>query len=285
MNIAVLMACHNRVETTRECLFSLFAQVDFPHKFQVFLVDDGSNDGTGNMVTHDFPQVVLLNGTGSLFWNGAMRLAWAEALKADFDFFLWLNDDVKLQPDALVRLLQIAVENKQLNFGALVGTVKDPIEDIPTYGGRNKKYFFNPLSFGKLLNVSPEIQFCRFINGNLCLIPKQSVQKIGILDPSFTHNMGDHDYGLRLLAAGFKLCIAPGFFGYCSLNRKKLEIFDAKVTIQNRLLLLSKPNSVGHWREQLIFDWRHGGWFKIVLCSRTLFRAAFPKLWLRIKEK
>jgi GT2 family glycosyltransferase len=285
MKLAILMACHNRVATTYECLTSIFSQIDFSHSFQVFLVDDGSSDGTSEMVSRDFPQVKMFRGNGSLYWNGAMRLAWLEALKSNFDYYLWLNDDVTLVADALSRIIQIANDSHKVNFGALVGTVHDPVKSIPTYGGRDKKHFFNPLSCGPLINVTSYLQFCRFINGNFCLIPSISVEKIGILDPKFTHNMGDHDYGLRLLEAGFKLCVAPGIYGFCKENPKKIEIFDSKVPIQKRLALLNKPNSIPHWREQLIFDWRHGGFFKLVLCSRTLFRAAFPMLWLKIKEK
>jgi GT2 family glycosyltransferase len=285
MNIAILMACHNRIETTRKCLYSLFNQDFNQHKFHVFLVDDGSIDGTFDMVKSQFPAVTALHGNGSLFWNGAMRLAWTEALKFDFDYYLWLNDDVQLMPDALKRLLAVTTECQDFDIGAVVGSMQEPSSEDISYGGRNQKYFYNPLSFGKLLDISEHLQYCRFINGNLCLIPRQSVQRIGILDPCFTHNIGDHDYGLRLIDAGFKLCVAPGVYGYCSSNPKKIEIFDATLPIEHRLSLLSKPNAIANWREQLVFDWRHGGAFKLVLITRTLFRDIFPKVWLWIKEK
>jgi hypothetical protein len=35
----------------------------------------------------------VLGGDGSLFWNGGMRLAYADAMRSDFDYYLWLNGD------------------------------------------------------------------------------------------------------------------------------------------------------------------------------------------------
>jgi len=80
--IAILMTCHNRRETTLSCLKAVFKQV-LPESvtFNVFLVDDGSTDGTGDAVRSYYPSVAVLEGDGSLFWNRGMRKAFAEAME------------------------------------------------------------------------------------------------------------------------------------------------------------------------------------------------------------
>jgi len=72
--IAVLITCFNRKAKTLESLRLLFAQ-DLPPdvSLQVYLVDDGSTDGTGEAIAQTYPQVTILSGTGSLFWNGGMK--------------------------------------------------------------------------------------------------------------------------------------------------------------------------------------------------------------------
>ena len=93
-SIAVLMTCHNRVNSTLECLAHLYEQTALDRVvLSVYLVDDGSSDGTGEQVHERFPDVNVLKGDGSLFWNGGMHRAFGEALKVGFDYYLWLNDD------------------------------------------------------------------------------------------------------------------------------------------------------------------------------------------------
>jgi len=106
-HIAVLLTSYNRVEKTIRCLETFFQQtVPEGLVLDVILVDDNSTDNTGAKVKALFPNVKVLFGSGSLFWVGGMRMAWAEALKTNYDGYLLLNDDVKLNPGTLVTLIQ-----------------------------------------------------------------------------------------------------------------------------------------------------------------------------------
>ena len=96
-NLAVLITCHNRLEKTKECLKSIYFQKKIEqYDVKVFLVDDGSTDGTPEYIKENFPEIILIQGDGNLYWGGGMYLAWEEALKykKNFDYFLWVNDDV-----------------------------------------------------------------------------------------------------------------------------------------------------------------------------------------------
>ena len=75
--IAVLLTCFNRRAKTLAALEALFKQDGAGTTFalNVFLVDDGSSDGTGDAVRGAFPQVHVIDGTGDLYWNGGMRRA------------------------------------------------------------------------------------------------------------------------------------------------------------------------------------------------------------------
>src|SRR6266850_1278185 len=66
------VAVFNRIQYTRKCLELLLAQT-YP-RLRTIVVDDGSGDGTYEMVRVEHPEVVLLRGHGSLYWTGAMRL-------------------------------------------------------------------------------------------------------------------------------------------------------------------------------------------------------------------
>jgi GT2 family glycosyltransferase len=87
--IAVLMTCFNRREITLKCLNYLFENSFLDeHHIQVYLVDDGSKDSTAATIRDHFASVKIIQGNGNLFWGGGTRLAFQEALKNDYPFYL-----------------------------------------------------------------------------------------------------------------------------------------------------------------------------------------------------
>jgi GT2 family glycosyltransferase len=333
--LAVLLTCHNRREKTLAALTSLFAQtvlqplsaqttaqsikqtyaqsnaqtrrpanmettfisaeLSIP-RLTVFLVDDGCTDGTAAAVAAHFPHVQIIQGSGQLFWNRGMRLAWQSAIAYaqqlqpahKFDAYIWLNDDVWLDPQALARLLDGyvgAMQNHTRKVGAIVGCFLDPSTLAVTYGGRCRDSTLKPFSPGPLLAVSPCLQRCDFINGNFCLIPADAVEAIGILDEAFTHSIGDYDYGLRLQHAGYSLWQASGFSGYCTANSNAGQIFNAKVPLGTRVGWLKRPNVWPPAAEWALFVRRHGGCLWPYWWLRVWLRGRFPRLWLWLSQK
>lgn len=107
MKIAALSCSYNRVKTTSRFLESIVNQ-EIPDgcTLDVYLLDDNSPDGTGEYVKSFFPTVRIEKGSGALFWAGGMRTLWKRVMaKEDYDFFLLLNDDVVLKPDAVKNLM------------------------------------------------------------------------------------------------------------------------------------------------------------------------------------
>jgi GT2 family glycosyltransferase len=187
---------------------------------QIFLVDDGSTDGTSAAVDEIFPHVHVLSGDGSLYWNGGMRLAFATAMKQGFDDYLWLNDDTTLDVDALERLYacrQQIVEQGETVPCIISGATRDPITGAITYGGVRSRDRLSPNALVSV-PVGSAPQRCLTVNGNCVLIPAAAAQVLGNLGERFVHALGDLDYGLRATAAGFGVWLAPGFVGTCARN-------------------------------------------------------------------
>ena len=184
MTIAVLMTCHNRVNTTCECLRRLVSQLGDGDK--VFLVDDGSTDGTGAKVRSEYPTIRVVDADGSLYWAKGMRRAWAAAIaeRKDWDAYLWLNDDTMLAPDALARMSE-KNDGKNLVVGNLVDSTGREI-----YG----------------LNVNG------WVNGNCVLVPRAIYERIGMICGEYSHAWADSDYACQAKRAGFAI-IGAGVVG------------------------------------------------------------------------
>lgn len=213
--IAVLTAFNRRTQTLA-ALEAYFAQVG-AMSLSAVLVDDGSRDGTAAAVESAFPQVKVLRGDGSLYWNGGMAKAYREALSQGADYYLWLNDDSILFPDALSRLIADAQEAGAACPVILVGSTKDPETGEFTYGGVKRTSSWHP---GKFALVAPDNRplSCDAMNGNIVLISSAAADLVGEMDPVYSHSMGDYDYGMSLCEAGGKLYVASGFHGHCPRN-------------------------------------------------------------------
>lgn len=208
MKTAILLTCYNRKDITLNCLRYIYKQ-DFISKFDIFICDDGSTDGTSLAIKENFPSVFIIYGNGNLYWNRGMLKAWNFAKSNDhYDYYIWINDDVILRENAFTTMLN--VEKDYSNSAIVCGAFCDKNGHF-TYGGKTKN-FMPIIPNGKAQDVY-------YLNGNCVLIPNKIVDKIGMLDKMFVHHLGDYDYGLRALEAGGKIVSTPIYIGTCETNK------------------------------------------------------------------
>jgi GT2 family glycosyltransferase len=277
MRLAVLLTVHNRREITLSCLHALFATtLPSDMEMDVYLTDDGSKDGTAEAVKTAYPGVAILAGDGSLFWNGGMRLAFGEALKQSYDYYLWLNDDTQLQPHALEAMLHTSklLQNRQEKPAIVVGTTVDADSGATTYSGRNSRGWMRPFYFDLVIAESEPVE-SDTLNGNVVLIPAEAAKRVGNLDPIFAHGIGDFDYGLRAHAAGCSVWVNPGQIGFCKWNPDK-HIQSAKLSERLKAVVQPKKYPLKVW---WIFCWRYGGPLKLLHWLRPYLKAIFPRFY------
>jgi GT2 family glycosyltransferase len=229
--IAVLLTCHDRVARTTACLASLREQSHTSGaRLEVVLVDAGSSDGTADTVAQRFPEVTVLRRGPELFWNGGMRVALAHAYESDPELYLWLNDDVELDADAVASLLATREDLLVARSAPciVVGSTRDPSSGALTYGGVVRPDRRRPLHYERVEPRDRPVE-AETMNGNCVLIPREVVARIGNLAAAYTHGMGDYDYGHRATRAGAEVWIAPGTIGTCSRNpaRRPADSFEA----------------------------------------------------------
>lgn len=272
--IAVLLTCFNRKVKTLACLNSLYnATLPTNFSFEVFLVDDGSSDGTTNAVNKNYPEVNVIKGSGNLFWSRGMNLAWKTAAeKNDFDFFLWLNDDVTLMNDSLTILLNDYNEIKNIQ-AILVGACKSMVIDKTTYSG------YKMYNKGTILNPNQKIQECDFFNGNIVLISSNAFKKVGYIDSIYHHAQGDFDYGLRASKLGIKSYVTSKYVGYCERNKELPVWCNPNYSILKRWKNFKSPLG-GRPRLTFIFQKKYIGIFPATFHYFTIhLRMVFPRLW------
>ncbi len=275
--IAVLITCHNRKEKTLSCLNALFNSSS-PKQIvsKVFLVDDGSTDGTSEAVSNKFPEVNLIKGNGKLFWNQGMRLAWQHASKLEsFDFYLWLNDDTNILEDTIQELLTCYEEAlKKTNRPTLIiGACKVSHENNKfSYGGRTDTGPVIP---------NGKIQNCKYINGNVVLVPQPIFNALGNLSEAYTHTIGDFDYGLRAENAGYECYTTKTYVAICAPNSNIAGWSNPAISLKQRWLLLHSPKGL-NIKEYNMFRKKFWGWQWIFFAIRVYARVLLPKLYSKL---
>lgn len=269
--IAVLITVHNRRAQTMLCLDNLF-HIDLPKHIllDVFLTNDGCTDGTPEEVRQKYPQVIIIDGDGTLFWNRGMWNAWDKASNSkDYDYYLWLNDDTLLFDDCINVLYNSSLS--QNNEAIIVGaTVSSENNEKVTYGGRVGR---------KIAPLAGYLSEIDHFNGNIVLIPKIVFKILGNLDYYYTHSKGDFDYGIRARKKGIKMYQAGSALGICDLHKRIDKWCDPEIPLVERWRFMHKPNGMPP-KESFHFDKKTSLLVAVKNYFTIHLRCLFPSLWL-----
>lgn len=268
MKVAALLTCFNRKEKTLECLRSLNCIAPF---VDVYLTDDGCTDGTPEAIRKEFSNVCIIKGNGNLFWSRGMYTAWNEAIKMDYDFYLWLNDDVVLYPYVLKELLECykIAGGKCIVSGLIENRDKTKI----LYGGSDKHK--------RLIQMASTPQDITYMNGNVVLVPRYVTNVIGIIDPVYYHDLGDVDYGLTARKHNIKVvttrrAIASGYKNdYCRIRKWNVSL---KERFRRLNSPLGSPISINYY-----FRKKHFGILKALIFIIYIYILNLLPDWLVVE--
>lgn len=110
--IIIILPVHNRRAITQRFIESLVLQQY--QNYHLVLIDDGSTDGTEEMVRSYVKDLTVIRGEGNWWWGGALHQGYlwlAEQTLAADDVVLIMNDDTEFSPDFLSIGLDIIRNN------------------------------------------------------------------------------------------------------------------------------------------------------------------------------
>ena len=224
-SLFVVIPVYNRRRFTQECLISLSRQTC--RDFKIIVIDDGSTDGTDQMIKDEFPEVILLHGDGNLWWTKATNLGIKYALNQDAEYILTLNNDTILSEDYFEKMIFHASKKKDALLGSLALDYKT---QNPVYGGEIinwKKAKFDSL----LTRLEPDkyqgLHKVTHFLGRGLLIPSVVFKKIGLFDENnFPHYLADYDFTHKAVRNGFDI--------YCNYDAKLFMFTEESGDYKNR---------------------------------------------------
>lgn len=207
--VHVIVPVFNRKEETRTCLLSILDQ-SVAGRMTVTVVDDGSTDGTEQMLETEFPSVEIIKGDGNLWWTGAVAKA-LDTLRSRFepgDFFLLVNNDSILQPETVAILVRESVHNGRCGVAPLA--LEHECGDPLTTGFALRQHHVL-LDFERQYAaiIKPNTLFeAESLYGRCSLFPVEVLDYVDNYDAeAFPQYYGDVDFCLRARKQAFRFFV------------------------------------------------------------------------------
>jgi GT2 family glycosyltransferase len=198
--IYVVIPVHNRKDLTQTCLASL--QQQDTANFAVIVVDDGSTDGTSEMIREEFPDTILLHGDGTLWWVGAINkgIRYALSVCESDDCILSLNDDLIVPVNYISGLANAAQSHPEAIIGSVETTIKQP--NIIKSGGIHVNWKTGKrtvLNQGRRIDEFPPGHMIPVskLTGRGTLFPCKVLREVGIYDEVHFKQCGDTELPSR----------------------------------------------------------------------------------------
>lgn len=229
-SVAIIIPVFNRLNDTISCLKSLRKINYKSHK--IFIIDDGSYDGTKKYIKRKFDEVSVIRGDGNLWYSGSINIGFKKVLEKDFDFVLLLNNDNVVDPNFLTHLVQSTsyFDNRTI------------ICSLVKYNFTNNSFRFGGGKIVKSIGISfpyskNKIQSLikkgypyntDYAGGMGIILRKLQVLELGFLDEKHFPMCGDGEYWLRATRKkGFKLVINPKAIVYGSTGQGNIRETDS----------------------------------------------------------
>jgi GT2 family glycosyltransferase len=212
-DVSVVVVTFNALPWIEQCLESVRGE-------ETIVVDNGSTDGTVDIVRELFPEarIIELENRGlAAGWNAGLAVAPGR-------YVLILNADAWLTEGSLDRLVAFADQHPE---AALVGprlsnpdgTLQRSVRGFPTLWRLATEYFFlrKLAPRTQLLNAfyaggfaHDRIHEAEVVMGACMLARREAVDSVGLLDEDFFLFSEETDWCYRFARAGWKVLFFPG---------------------------------------------------------------------------
>jgi GT2 family glycosyltransferase len=210
--VAIVIPVHNNLQRTLRCLESL-KRIHYANHSPL-VIDDGSSDGTAGVLAERYPQVIVLQGNGNLWWAGATNRGVHYAVQNNYDFILTLNNDTQLDPPFLNYLVEAALKNPRTIVGSRINFLQQPSR-IWALGATmrwHKGQIFHLLEHGEEETAArlqePILRPVETLTGCGTLIPVDCFRETGYYDAQrFPQYHADAEFVLRAAKHGWRALV------------------------------------------------------------------------------
>jgi len=174
--VSVIICSYNEKKFVKDCLNNLYQSYE---SLEVIVKDNGSTDGTSELIKDEFPWVNLIKGE-----NDGLSKGYNTAVKeASGDYYLFLGMDARPQSGSLSYLVDYMENHKEVGIATLKLVLKDGSVDLDCH-----RAFPNPLnSIMKFSGLGKLFPKSKVFNG--FFMPDMDISKPHEIDHCISHFM------------------------------------------------------------------------------------------------
>lgn len=206
-------------ELTTKCLESIL-QRDWKFSYEIWLVDNNSNDGSVQFFKSSFPKVHLVESRKNLGFAGGHNLA---LKKIKSDYILILNSDTEVEGKALDEMVSFLGTHPETGIASCKilgfdGKLQPNGGDLPT-GSALFNWLFNLESLGfksSFHRNEPEYyqkeHEVGWVSGSFMMVRREVFGSIAYLSEDYFMYFEDVELCFRAKKGGFKVMINPAVY-------------------------------------------------------------------------
>jgi GT2 family glycosyltransferase len=220
----VIVVNWNGKSLLNKCLSSLFSNTD-DETSRVVVVDNGSSDGSPEMVLKDFPQVTLIQNKVNVGFSKANNQGIRYAIQHYAKYVLLLNSDIEITDKHWLKEFTTVIESDS-KIGIVGCKLVFADGKLQHAGGRIALQV--PYHRGECENDTGQydrVELVDYVTGAAMLVKAEVIRKIGILDEGFSPvYYEDTDWCVRARLSGYEIAYTPKptLIHHCGASSKKL---------------------------------------------------------------
>lgn len=134
MDLSIIILNLNTKDFLRDCLESLNNSQLEKNQFEVLVSDNGSSDGSMEMIKAEFPSVKVIENGQNLGFAGGNNAALPYVLK-ESRYILFLNSDTKVPPETLPEMITFMDQNLKVGASTCLVEMRNGLIDWNCHRG------------------------------------------------------------------------------------------------------------------------------------------------------
>ncbi|KNY29646.1 glycosyltransferase family 2 protein [Pseudobacteroides cellulosolvens] len=270
--VFIIVLNYNGLKDTIECIKSL-EQISYKN-YKVIVVDNASTDGSEEVLTGKFPDVIFIKTKENLGYAGGNNIGIKHAMDNNADYICIINNDVVVEQSFLEPIISKMESDKTIGIaGSKVCEYSDRTKIQSTgsilHLSRGNVYQINTGAYSSQVTEDLEVDY---ISGSCLVARRKLLENVGLIPEVYFLFYEENEWCLRAWRAGYKVkCICNS-----EIYHKGSSTIDKISGIKEYYMI----------RNNIIFVKRNAPWLTYKLfISRRMLRMAYNSMIGVLKGK